>query len=40
LNVTLEVQVEVRDGVSEDVVRTVSENANALKFDQAAFEKD
>ena len=24
----------------EDVVRTVSENATALKFDHASFEKD
>ena len=35
-----DLQVKERDGVSEDVVRTVSENANARKFDQAAFEKE
>lgn len=38
--VTLEVQVRVREGVEEDVVRTVSENATALKFDHASFEKE
>ena len=37
---TREVQVRVGEGVEEDVVRTVSENAIALKFDHASFEKD
>ena len=40
VDVTLEVQVKVGEGVEEDVVRTVSENATALKFDHASFEKD
>jgi hypothetical protein len=40
VDVTLEVQVKVSDGIEEDVVRTVSENATALKFDHASFEKD
>jgi hypothetical protein len=40
VDVTLEVQVKVSDGVEEDVVRTVSENATALKFDHASFEED
>jgi len=40
VDVTLEVQVKVGEGVAEDVVRTVSENATALKFDHASFEKD
>jgi hypothetical protein len=40
VDVTLEVQVRVGEGVEEDVVRTVSENATALKFDHASFEKD
>jgi len=35
-----DLQVKERDGVAEDIVRTVSENANARKFDQAAFEKE
>jgi hypothetical protein len=30
----------VAQGVTEDVVRVVSENANALKFDHASFERD
>ena len=40
VDVTLEVHVKVGEGVEEDVVRTVSENATALKFDHASFEKD
>ncbi len=40
VEVTLEVHVRVGEGVEEDVVRTVSENATALKFDHASFEKD
>jgi hypothetical protein len=28
------------EGVEEGVVRTVSENVTALKFDHASFEKD
>jgi hypothetical protein len=33
-------RVQVGEDVEEDVVRTVSENATALKFDHASFEKD
>ena len=40
VEVTLEVHVSVGEGVAEDVVRTVSENATALKFDHASFERD
>jgi hypothetical protein len=40
VDVTLEVQVKVGEGVEDDVVRTVSENATALKFEHASFEKD
>ena len=36
----LEVQVKVSDGVEDDVVRAVTENATALKFDPASFVKD
>ena len=39
-DLTLVVQSFAREGVEEDVVRTVSENATALKFDHASFEKD
>ncbi len=38
VDVTLEIHVEVPDGVEDDVVRIVSENATALKFDHAGFE--
>jgi len=38
--VTLEIQVRIRDGVQQDVVRTVSENATALKFEHASFEEE
>lgn len=40
VEVTLEVHVQVGEGVEEDVVRIVSENAMALKFDHASFEAD
>lgn len=40
VDVTLEVHVRVGEGGSEDVIRIVSENATALKFDHASFEKD
>ena len=40
VEVTLEVHVRVGEGVKEDVVRTVSDNATALKFKHASFEKD
>ncbi len=40
VDVTLEVQVRVGEGVEEDVVRIVSENATALKFDHASFERE
>ncbi len=40
VNVTLEVQVQVPEGVDDDVVRTVSENAAALRFDHASFERE
>lgn len=30
----------VGEGVEDDVVRTVSEDATALKFDHASFEKE
>ena len=40
VDVTLEVHVRVVEGVSDDVVRVVSENATALKFDHSSFERD
>ena len=40
VKVSLEIRVRVPQGVSEKVVRDVSENATTLKFDHASFEKD
>ena len=40
VEVRLEMQVRVPNGVPDDVVRTVSENARTLKFDSAVFEKE
>lgn len=38
VEVKLEITAEVADGVPDDVVRTVTENAKTLKFDQHGFE--
>lgn len=38
--VRLEVQVHVPDGVGDDVVRTMTENAKTLKFDAQGFERE
>ena len=40
VEVRLEVQVRVKGGIPDDVVRTVSENAKTLKFDTAGFERE
>ena len=40
VDVTLEIHVRVPEGVANDVVRIVTENANALRFDHASFERD
>ena len=40
VEVTLEVHVQVAEGVEDDVVRTVSENATALKFDHGVVRED
>ena len=40
MSATLEVHVRVPEGVKQDVVRIVSENANALKFEHASFERE
>jgi hypothetical protein len=40
VQVTLELRVGVPDGVKEDVVRTVSENAKTLKFQTFSFERE
>lgn len=40
LKVRVEIEAEAVHGFSDFQVRTVSENSNALKFDQAGFEKE
>ena len=40
VTVTLEVAAEVRDGVPDHVVRTVTENSRTLKFADHGFEKE
>jgi hypothetical protein len=40
VDVTLDIQIRVPDGIPENVVRTVSENSRTLKFNQYGFEKE
>jgi hypothetical protein len=40
VTVTLEISAKVPDGVPENVVRTVTENSRALKFDSQGFENE
>ena len=40
VEVRLEIQAEIPSGAPDDVVRTVTENARTLKFDQHGFEQD
>ena len=40
VQVTLELRISVPDGVKEDTVRTVSENAKTLKFQTFSFERE
>ena len=37
--IKLEIEAEFPDGVPDDVVRTVTENAKTLKFEQHGFEE-
>jgi predicted AAA+ superfamily ATPase len=39
VEVTLEIRATVRDGIPDNVIRTVSENANTLKFETFEFEE-
>ena len=39
VNVTVEINVEVPNGIPENVVRIVSENCNTLKFSSHEFEE-
>lgn len=40
VTVTLEIEAEIPDGASEQMVRTVTENCRTLKFDSQGFEKE
>jgi uncharacterized protein len=40
VEVSLEISIKAPQGVSDEVVRIVSENANSLKFDHASFEQE
>jgi hypothetical protein len=40
VSVTMEIEINIPDGVDEKIIRIVSENATALKFEHASFEKD
>ena len=40
LRVSIEIEVEMPEGASEDVQRTVSENAGVLKFKSHGFERE
>ena len=40
VKLTLEIEAEIPDGVPEDVMRTVTENCNTLKFKNQGFEND
>ena len=40
VTVTLDIQAEVPDGIPENIVRTVTENGNTLKFDTQSFERE
>jgi hypothetical protein len=40
VEVRLEIQAEIPEGAPDDVVRTVTENASTLKFDEQGFERD
>ena len=40
VDVTIEIHASVPDGIPDQVVRTVTENARTLKFDQVGFEEE
>ncbi|AEE98002.1 Swt1 family HEPN domain-containing protein [Mahella australiensis] len=39
VRIKLDIDVEVDDGIPDNVIRTVSENCNALKFESSSFEE-
>lgn len=40
LKVSVEIEAEIPEGASEDIQRTISENAGVLKFDSHGFERE
>ena len=40
VEITLEIHATIPDGIPDNVVRTISENAATLKFDQFGFEEE
>lgn len=40
VKVTLEIEANLPDGATEQVVRTVTENCRTLKFESQGFEKE
>jgi hypothetical protein len=40
VEIRLDIQAKIPDGAPDEVVRTVTENARTLKFDQHGFERD
>ena len=40
VEITLDIRVDVPDGIPDQVVRIVSENAKTLKFDNFGFEEE
>ena len=37
INITLDINVNIPDGVPDDIVRTINENCKVLKFDTSEF---
>ena len=40
VKVTLEIEAQEKDGIPDDVIRTVSENCKTLKFKSQGFEDE
>ena len=40
VEITLDIRVDVPDGIPDQVVRIVSKNAKTLKFDNSGFEEE
>ena len=40
IKITLEIEAEIPDGAPEQVVRTVTENSQTLKFEDSGFETE